>query len=370
MKKLLFIANSLGGGGAEKALIDLLRHFDYSRYDVSLCLVFGEGCYLQDVPSEVKLFSLYDREWNFAHRKSLKLYKKHGIRTLLRLRARRKIKGRYDAIVSAIEGDALLIQDLVRDRAAKNIAWVHCDLQGFHWTRKVFRCDLDEQEAYRRMDTIVFCSHIVLEQFEQLYDIPVAKTCIYNIIDSEEIRRLADSREVPHDEFTVTSVGSLSEVKCFDRLIRVARMFKDAGYRLRFQIAGTGPMERELKRLRDELGLQDSFHFLGFQKPPYPFLKASDVFVSTSKSEAAALVICEAMALGIPMVATRTNASVEFLGDDRYGIVTDHSDEAIFEGLRRMVDDEALRAHYRTQELKRAEGFSAVQTMQQLEALL
>ena len=43
MKKILFIINSLGGGGAEKALIEFLRHIDYTRYEVSLCLVFHEG---------------------------------------------------------------------------------------------------------------------------------------------------------------------------------------------------------------------------------------------------------------------------------------------------------------------------------------
>ena len=113
----------------------------------------------------------------------------------------------------------------------------------------------------------------------------------------------------------------------------IGRVRRFAGYRLRFQIVGAGALEEPLKRLRDELGLQDSVRFLGFRKPPYPFMKASDVFVSTSKSEAASLVICEAMTLGVPIVATRTSASEEFLADDRYGIVTGHSDVEIFEGL-------------------------------------
>ena len=304
------------------------------------------------------------------HRKSLKLYRNHGIRTLLRLRARRKIRGHYDAIVSFLEGDALLFHDMVRDRGERNVAWLHCDLRLFHWTRKTFRSDRDEELAYGRMDTIVFCSHITQVSFERMYRIDVPKTVIYNIIDGDSIRRQADAAVVPHDGFTITAVGSLSEVKSHDRLVRVARMFKDAGYRLRFQIVGAGALEEPLKRLRDELGLQDSVRFLGFRKPPYPFMKASDVFVSTSKSEAASLVICEAMTLGVPIVATRTSASEEFLADDRYGIVTGHSDVEIFEGLRRMVDDETLRAHYREQGFKRTELFSAEQTMRQFEALL
>lgn len=369
-KKLLFIINSLGGGGAERALVEFLYHIDYARYDVSLCLVFNEGCYLDDIPAGVRVFSLYDREWNFAHRKSLKLYRNHGVRTLLRMRVRRRIRERYDAIVSFLEGDALLFHDMVRDRARRNITWVHCDLRLFHWTRKTFRCDSDEQQAYSRMDAVVFCSHITQESFERMYRIATPKAVVYNIIDSDAIRRQADAVEVPHEMFTVTTVGSLSEVKRHDRLIRVARMFADAGYRLRFQIVGAGAMEEPLKRLRDELGLQDSVRFLGFRKPPYPFVRASDVFVSTSQSEAASLVLCEAMVLGVPVVATRTGASEEFLEDDRYGIVTDQSDEAIFAGLRRMVDDETLRTHYRTQGFERLGLFSAEQSMRRFEALL
>ena len=197
MKKILFIINSLGGGGAEKALIEFLRHIDYTRYEVSLCLVFHEGCYLSDVPPEVRVFWLYERERNFVHRKSLKLYRNHGIRTLLRLRARRKIRGRYDAIVSFLEGDALLFHDMVRDRAERNVAWLHCDLRLFHWTRKTFRSDRDEELAYGRMDTIVFCSHITQESFERMYRIDVPKTVIYNIIDGDSIRRQADAAAVP-----------------------------------------------------------------------------------------------------------------------------------------------------------------------------
>ena len=223
MKKILFIINSLGGGGAEKALIEFLRHIDYTRYEVSLCLVFHEGCYLSDVPPEVRVFWLYERERNFVHRKSLKLYRNHGIRTLLRLRARRKIRGHYDAIVSFLEGDALLFHDMVRDRAERNVAWLHCDLRLFHWTRKTFRSDRDEELAYGRMDTIVFCSHITQESFERMYRIDVPKTVIYNIIDGDSIRRQADAAAVPHDGFTITAVGSLSEVKSHDRLVRVAR---------------------------------------------------------------------------------------------------------------------------------------------------
>ena len=52
-KKILFIMGSLGGGGAEKVLITLLHFFDYTRYDVDLCLLNRVGVYLKDIPTPV-----------------------------------------------------------------------------------------------------------------------------------------------------------------------------------------------------------------------------------------------------------------------------------------------------------------------------
>ena len=147
-------------------------------------------------------------------------------------------------------------------------------------------------------------------------------------------------------------------------------MCKDAGREVHFRIVGTGALEEPLKQLCRELDVTDTVEFLGFRKPPYPFVKSSDVFISTSRSEAASLVLCEAMAVGTPIVATRTMAAEEFLEESRYGIVTGHSDEEICEGLRRMLDDPQLRRHYREQGLQRAEQFSSVRTMQQFDELV
>ena len=60
-KKILFIMPSLSGGGAEKVLIDILKHFDYASYEVTLFLEFKEGTYLNDLPNEVRLLALHPK---------------------------------------------------------------------------------------------------------------------------------------------------------------------------------------------------------------------------------------------------------------------------------------------------------------------
>ena len=75
-------------------------------------------------------------------------------------------------------------------------------------------------------------------------------------------------------------------------------------------------------------------------------IKNSDLFVSTSRSEAAPLVFCEAMAVGVPVVATRNEGSAEILGDSDFGLLVEQDDESIYQGIKRMIDDAALRERY------------------------
>ena len=76
MKHILFFITSFVGGGAEKALIELLKVFDYSRFRVTVCLLYYEGEYLDSIPKEVNIIVLYPRRNSF-YRKSFRYYRKY-----------------------------------------------------------------------------------------------------------------------------------------------------------------------------------------------------------------------------------------------------------------------------------------------------
>ena len=67
-KRIVILMSALNGGGAEKVLIDYLRNLNYSKYEVTLCLVINEGVYLKDVPKEVSLVFLYAKFALFPYR--------------------------------------------------------------------------------------------------------------------------------------------------------------------------------------------------------------------------------------------------------------------------------------------------------------
>ena len=66
-KKILFIMNSMDGGGAERILIDVLRNFDYDCYDVDLILIYGVGIYMKDIPSKVNYLGAIYTEGNYIY---------------------------------------------------------------------------------------------------------------------------------------------------------------------------------------------------------------------------------------------------------------------------------------------------------------
>ena len=92
--------------------------------------------------------------------------------------------------------------------------------------------------------------------------------------------------------------------------------------------------------------MKDTVFLLGFQKNPYPYLKASDIFVSVSFLEGLPLVVCEALCLGKPILATNVSGTAELLDYSKYGMLVDSDDDSIYNGLKEMIGNESLRTSY------------------------
>lgn len=360
MKHLLFLMSDLEGGGAEKALIELLKSINYTRYKVSLCLILPRGVYMKDVPKEVNIIRLFENEESSRYRKVFRSYidfkRTFPLAFLLHTKLRRL---KYDVIVSFMEGDPLLLHSFIFSRGRMNISWVHCDLYHYHYSKNRFYEPISEIDCYRKLDKIIFVSQMIMNNFNKLFDVNTSKYFLYNILDIDRVKSLADKKMISKQQFTIIAIGSLIEVKGFDLLIRAAKKLKDKGYSFNIQIIGRGGKEEDLMNLRDELGLESDVEFLGFQANPYPYLKRADLLVSTSVSEGLSYVICEALTLAIPVVATKTAGAMELLDNNVYGILTEQSDEHIYLGIKRMMDDADLRKEYAEKGRKRSEMFAA-----------
>lgn len=375
-KRILFIMPDLPSGGAEKVLIDILRNFDYTAYDVTLLLEYRQGVYLTDIPSQVCFKTMFGAS-NIWLERWLRLlcilhcghlYHSivHKLVLLFTLRGMR-----FDTIVSFMEGEAVKLHSYILHKTRRNVSWVHIDLKTKHWSQIFFKNDNQEKSIYEQMDRIVFVSEEARTKFLELFDVNKSKCCVqYNLIDAKTIRELALSKNVEKEKFTICMVGRLNPQKRYDRALRVVKRLKEEGFDFSLWILGEGCLENELKHMTRELGIESHVQFKGFVKPSYVYMKAADIYWNTSEAEGYPLVVCEALCLGLPVVATCICGTREILKDGIYGLLTREEDESIYKGIKRMLESESIRREYTEKALAGADTFDIKAVMNDIYQLL
>lgn len=363
-KKYLFIDGQLNGGGAERVLVDVLRNFDYEHNEVTLLQVNAGGTLLDEVSSHVLVVSAWPG-FTFGYSLAYRCSQWLGWDYPLRSQLQKVINGlHFDVAISFLEGMPLKMHAMITEVADRNYSWVHVDLDNFRYEVGQFRVG-EEIRAYNKMDGVVCVASDTANAFKRRFpDCTTLVQVIYNPIDAEKISNLGEEFQVPQSScFKVSVCGRLSEQKKLDRVIRLARRIKDDRFDIKIQLIGDGDLRDELMKLCELSGVEDIVEFLGFQRNPFPYVKASDMLLSTSGYEGFSLVICEAMALGVPVAATKTAGPMEILDNDKYGLLCDHDDESIYQAVKRMYVDAELRRHYSEVEKERVSEFSVERTM-------
>jgi glycosyltransferase involved in cell wall biosynthesis len=133
------------------------------------------------------------------------------------------------------------------------------------------------------------------------------------------VESLRSSLGIPADAPVVGTVGRLSEQKRQDVLLRAFAQLPRQDARL--LVVGDGPRKQELQELAAGLGIGQRVHFVGYQPQTAPYLKLMDIFALSSHIEGMPLVIIEAWAAGVPVVASRVGGVPEMIKDGRNGIL-------------------------------------------------
>lgn len=372
--KLLIIQDTLAGGGAEKVLIDILRHFDYTKFEVTLLLVNKTGIYLDSLPKQVKLLCINDHTTsNFPILKKRPFYNRYTKTIIDSLIVRKKIGWKkFDTIISFIEGWPLYYHSLITSLGEKNITWVHIDLKRLHYTSSIFPRFSDELQAYKRINNIVFVSKNAEKSFNEVFNFNYKPTIIYNLIDREQIisKSEIDCDIIKSHSITLCSVGRLSEQKRYDRLLHTIAILSHK-YHLDIEswIIGEGELRQPLCDLAKKLKIESLVRFVGFKTNPYPYIKKADAFIMTSDTEGFPLVIGEALCLGKPIIATNVTGPSEMLADGA-GILTDLNAEAIAKSIVTLFKSPDLLNSVKVQALKRSRLFCVEQTMGQIYHLI
>jgi glycosyltransferase involved in cell wall biosynthesis len=186
-------------------------------------------------------------------------------------------------------------------------------------------------------DEMVANSRHVLEDAEHHERfLPRHRTVIYNGVDPPDCHAHPGTRAGP---LRLLTVGALAPRKGQEYAIRALRLALDSGLDVQLDLVGAGPDEGMLKRLAKREGLGDHVHFLGEQRSPGPHLAAADLLLLPSRQEGFSNALLEAMAAGLPVVATDVGGNSEALDPKGGRLVPAEDAEGLAQAVLSLAED-------------------------------
>lgn len=367
MKKILFLIRDLGHGGAEKVLINLVNHMDRDKFDITVMTLFNEGVNKQYLAPHIKYKTCFKKSFP-ANSHFLKLFSPAFLH-------KNFIKESYDIEIAYLEGPSARVISGCADKKTKLISWIHCTQKTETDISVGFRNFNEVKDLYKKFNKVVFVSESTEKAFKHLIPF-VNSQVIYNTNNSDEIKK--KSYEIPDVFFddtkiNIISMGRLIPVKGFDRLINIHSRLISDGYSIHTYILGDGSdnNKSELKKMVNTLNISDSFTFLGYQTNPYKYVTKADLFVCSSHSEGFSTAATEALIVGTPVCTVEVSGMKEMIGkNNEYGIVTENNEEALYQGIKSLLDSPELLAHYKEKAIERGKFLSTEKTVKTVEDML
>jgi len=166
---------------------------------------------------------------------------------------------------------------------------------------------------------------------------------IHSGIDPERFVRCADGSASAEHEAVVGIIAALEERKGHRYLLEAAAMLKRHGHRIKYLVAGEGPVRRQLEDRVKALNLGDEVRFCGFVSDAPAFLSEIDIFILPSLYEGLGVAVLEAMAAGKPVIASRVGGLPELVADGETGLlVAPKNVEGLADAIARLADDKSL----------------------------
>jgi glycosyltransferase involved in cell wall biosynthesis len=376
-KRVFFLIPSLSVGGAEITLINLLASLDKSRYDITLCAVLGKGELEKKISSDISYISLTNRKWfpRFSNYMYLKFNSIIGIRLLMS-----KVldvntpfdfgvcfqNGIYTDYLLSIKNQFGSIFTVVQNT-------VGITKKSTHYSRKYLNYSDKLRKRYSQIDKIICVSESAKKAFVDLYGYKDKAIVIHNALNLEKVRIMAEEKlsseyETYFDtsKLIISVLGRIEAVKNHKLVIELAdHLVRNLSINdFRFIIIGSGPLLESLKAHVDEKKLNEYVYFLGFVKNPYPLIKASSVYIQPSITEGLPTTLCEALAMGKPVITSDIPPFNEVLCNGKFGLISKNN--TIFsyaDNLMKMFDN-SVRESFSLKASERWDDFSTSKTIE------
>lgn len=360
MQKLAVFIYSMGSGGAERVVATLLPTL-MLKYEVHLILMCDALAY--ELPSDLNVHYLeHSKPGEMPILKLVKLpflalrYKKLCQNLGIDKQFVFLNRPNYVALLARIFG--------LKTRLIIN----ECTTPSVMYAKNNATCFVNRlliRFLYPKADLILANSQGNEEDLTRNFGIKKSLIrVLHNAVDIEKIHALMNE-EIDSSTKFILSVGRLDSGKNHALLIRAyERLNTDLG----LIILGDGPLQAELISLINLLNLQDKVHLLGFDKNPYKYMSKCEFFAFASNYEGFSNVLIEALACGCAVVCSEHKSGArELFGDSEFGLLVKVNDEdALYEGLKAMMEDKKMRKNYKEKALKRASEFDKIKITREL----
>ncbi len=233
------------------------------------------------------------------------------------------------------------------------------------------------RNLFPKADRIVVVADAVKRDLVATHGLPAGMIdVVNNPLDIEHIRAKAKEPLDPSwatapGQHCIVAVGRLVHLKGYDLLLQAFSRLR-ATCDVRLILVGDGIDRGMLEALTARLGLQDAVTFAGHRDNPWRFMARADVIAVTSRTEAFPCVIAEAMAIGVPVLATDCTGGVrELLQEGNCGLIVPSEDvDAIARGLGRLLSDAGLRSSLTEPARERVRAFALPEVQRRYESIL
>lgn len=351
--RVMHLLPSLAAGGMENGVVNLCNRFAPDAFGSTICALEQGGALEARLDLRRTGVLLLRRGFGNDPRVPLKLAR------LLR-------RCRIDILHTHSWGT--LMEGIAAAKLARTPVLIH----GEHGTMETRKRNLFIQRwAWRIPHRILAVCSSLADQLSMVVGFPRERIAVIpNGVDTDRFRPAdwkSESRRelgLPDGRLLIGMVARLIPVKDHAGVLHALAALRQGGCDIRLALAGDGPLIEELKQLAELLQIADRVHFLGEIDRVERLYKALDVFVSNSHREGMSNTILEAMACGLPVVATGVGAGPELLADGHAGrLVPPRDVAALTATLRELAERPSQRAALGEAARRRAEEHFSIATM-------
>jgi len=338
-KRIVFVIKDIkNSAGTEKATIGIANGLSEKGFDVHIAILEKSGEPFFELSSSVKIFAV-----SIKGEKPQPMFKDWERRKKLR---RFYLRLQPDLIVFVGSGRSLL--NIPTARAFRYVTWEHFN-SSINWH---LLHPISKILAAKYCESIITLTEEDAEDYSRKYK---AKTlCIPNLIN------VPDQRTATLDQKQVIAVGRLTKQKGFDLLINAWAKTKcrEEGWRLK--IVGNGKLFDPLKNQIQSLNLQDSIEIKAATPKVWDELIQSSVYIMTSRYEGLPLILLEALAAGLPILAFDCKTGPKEVIDPKENgyIVSNFNIEKMAQSIDELAFDEKLRKRFGKKSIDKTPLFS------------